>query len=453
MHVGEAEVTPLEAEGQGFVVDSQEMKDGGLEVVDVNGILGHVVAKSTGATVNHAGFHSAAGHPHREAARVVIPSEVLVAGLGVGGTAEFSPPDDEGVFKHAAFLEVLEEGGGGTVDRIDLALDGIGDAVVVIPTAIVELDEAHTRLGKATGEKAVGCEGCLSGLGPVALEDALWFPGDIHQPGDRALHAVGQLEGVDAGLDLGVTRLLELELVEGADAVDGLPAVFLRHALRVGEEEDGIAGGLELHALVRAGKKSVMPVAGGDGLATTREKNDESGQVFVGTPQAVAEPGAHAGSARERTPGLQEGDRRVVVDGIGGGAPDQADVVRDLRHVLEEGVHVHAGLAVPGELVLGGHHVDGALSARHGGEALVSPHLGREWFAIPFGQVGLGIKGLQLGRPTRHVEIDDALGPGGEVGEAGQSGSGSGVAGGEELGEGGRTEPTGGTGEEGAAGV
>ena len=196
-----------------------------------------------------------------------------------------------------------------------------------------------------------------------------------------------------------------------------------------------------------------MPVAGGDGLATTREKNDEGGQVLVGTPQAVAEPGAHAGPARERTSGLEEGDRRVVVDGIGGGTPDQADVVRNLRHVLEEGIHVHASLAVPGELVLGGHHVDSALSARHGGEALVATHLGRERFAIPLGQSRLGIEGFQLGRPTRHVEIDDTLGPGGEIGEAGQSGGGSGVAGGEELGEGGRTETAGGAGEEGAAGV
>src|SRR5262245_43304758 len=46
--VGEAEVAALKLEGQPLVVDAEEVQDRGLEVVDVNGILGNVVGEVVG---------------------------------------------------------------------------------------------------------------------------------------------------------------------------------------------------------------------------------------------------------------------------------------------------------------------------------------------------------------------------------------------------------------------
>ena len=308
---------------------------------------------------------------------MVIPSEVAVAGLGVGRPAEFASPDDEGILQHATFLEILEKSGGGAVHRVDLALDCIGYAIVVIPSAVVELDKAHSGLGESAGKKAIGGEGSLAGLSPVALENLLGFPGDVHQPRNGALHTISQLEGIDTGLDLRIARLPVLDLIEGTDAIDSSPSILPGHAPGVGEEENRVSGGLEFHSLMPAGKKAVVPVAGRHRLSTSGEENDKGRQILVCAAQSVAEPGAHARPAGEGTSGLQEGDRRVMVDGIGRGATDETDVVCNFRHVLEQDIHVHAGLPMPRELVLGGHHVDGALSACHGGQALISTNLGR----------------------------------------------------------------------------
>ena len=40
MDVGEAELAALVAESEPFVVDAEEMEDGGVEIVDVDGVPG-----------------------------------------------------------------------------------------------------------------------------------------------------------------------------------------------------------------------------------------------------------------------------------------------------------------------------------------------------------------------------------------------------------------------------
>ena len=45
MHVGEAKIAPLETMGQPGVVDAQKMEGGGVEIVDVDGIVDDVVLR------------------------------------------------------------------------------------------------------------------------------------------------------------------------------------------------------------------------------------------------------------------------------------------------------------------------------------------------------------------------------------------------------------------------
>lgn len=74
--VGEAEVPSLEAEGEFFVVDAECVEDGGVEVVDMDGVFDNVVAEVIGLAVDDAGLDAAACHPDGEASGVVVSAVV-----------------------------------------------------------------------------------------------------------------------------------------------------------------------------------------------------------------------------------------------------------------------------------------------------------------------------------------------------------------------------------------
>ena len=63
MDVGKAVVSSLITVGEFFMVDAEEVEDGGIEIVDVDRVLGDVVAPIVGLTVCDAAFYSTAGHP------------------------------------------------------------------------------------------------------------------------------------------------------------------------------------------------------------------------------------------------------------------------------------------------------------------------------------------------------------------------------------------------------
>ena len=140
MNVCEPEVAALESEGQGFVVDTEKMQNRGLQVVDVNGFVRHIVTEFIGLTIDHPWLYSSPCHPHRETGRMMIPAKVLVASLSVGSTTEFSTPDDEGLLEHAAFLEIFQKSRGRSIYGGDLSLDSVGYPIVVIPSPVIELN-------------------------------------------------------------------------------------------------------------------------------------------------------------------------------------------------------------------------------------------------------------------------------------------------------------------------
>ncbi len=79
-----------------------------------------------------------------------------------------------------------------------------------IPFAVaVDLHEAHAALDEAAGHEAFAAE-----VSRRALVQAVHFlgfgglRGKVHQVGGFHLHAVGQLERVDAGGEIGFARML-----------------------------------------------------------------------------------------------------------------------------------------------------------------------------------------------------------------------------------------------------
>ncbi len=111
--IGEAEVTSGVAEGEAFVVEAEEVEDGGVEVMDVDGVNGGLEAEVIGGAVDGAAFDAATGEPHGKAV-VIVVAAVDFAGIGTWGgefddrgAAEFAAPDDERIVEHTALFEVF----------------------------------------------------------------------------------------------------------------------------------------------------------------------------------------------------------------------------------------------------------------------------------------------------------------------------------------------------------
>ena len=109
------------------------MKQSCVEVVDVYWIFGYVESEVVGRSVDVTAFDSAAGEKHCEGSVVVVAA---VVALSHGGAAEFAAPDDEGVFKQVAVLQVLEESGDWLVGVFAVFRKGSVETVVLIPRLV-----------------------------------------------------------------------------------------------------------------------------------------------------------------------------------------------------------------------------------------------------------------------------------------------------------------------------
>ena len=113
MDVGQPHVAAAEAVGQSLVVDAQQVKHRGVQVVDLDLVLDGVVAVIVGGAVDGAALDSAAGEPHGEAIGIVIAA---VGSLGHRRAAELAAPDHQSRFEQAAVLEILEQAGDRLID-------------------------------------------------------------------------------------------------------------------------------------------------------------------------------------------------------------------------------------------------------------------------------------------------------------------------------------------------
>ena len=238
------------------MIDAEAVQDGRLEVVDVDRVVLGVETEVVGGAEGHAGLDAAAGHPDREGFAVVVSSVFLTVGaaLRVGRPAELAAPDDERLVEHAALLEVFDQGGRRLVDVAGHLGQLVLQAAVVIPVAVVELDEPNAFLGEAAGQQGIAREGARGvHVGSVALHDRFALPGEVHEFRHARLHAVGHLGLADTRRDLGVAGAGEVQAIEFIGAFEQRLALFAGEPVRITEIKHRFAGSAELDALVGAG--------------------------------------------------------------------------------------------------------------------------------------------------------------------------------------------------------
>ena len=112
VYVREAIPAPLEFVRQLLVVDSQQMKDCRLKIVNVDRVFLNVVAVAVGLAVARATTNSTTRHPHCVATRMVIAAKVgtLQFTLAVICASEFAAPDYQRVIEETSTFEIEHEG-------------------------------------------------------------------------------------------------------------------------------------------------------------------------------------------------------------------------------------------------------------------------------------------------------------------------------------------------------
>ena len=88
VHVGQTVVPSLKAIGQSFVIETQQMENGRLQVMNVDRVLGDRKSKLIGESVLEASLHFPSRHPHGVGVGIVIAAQN--AGLGGSSLAEGS---------------------------------------------------------------------------------------------------------------------------------------------------------------------------------------------------------------------------------------------------------------------------------------------------------------------------------------------------------------------------
>src|SRR3546814_17030033 len=128
-----------------------------------------------------------------------------------------------------------------------------------------------------------------------------------------------------------------------------------------------------MHPLGYRIKKAIVPELGIHARSVSFSlgyQYTEGRQVLIFTAQAITEPGAHAGAVALLGPGLEKGNGRVMVNGIGMQGADNADVVHYLRRMGEQVADPCPGLSVLFEIIIGHYQGKTGLPGGHPGPAL-----------------------------------------------------------------------------------
>ena len=98
-YAGQAEVEALVIDAEAFVVETELLENGGVDIADVHWVLEDVVAEVISDTMRDAALDAASRHPHSETLRMVIAAIVgsREFALAVDGAAEFAAPNDQGI--------------------------------------------------------------------------------------------------------------------------------------------------------------------------------------------------------------------------------------------------------------------------------------------------------------------------------------------------------------------
>src|SRR5690606_6018716 len=164
--------------------------------------------------------------------------------------------------------------------------------------------------------------------------------------------------------------------------------------------------------LVDAVKKSVRPQLRVNPLSIPSapgKQHAESRQVFVFTPQAVAQPGTHTRTIALLCARLHERQGRIVIDGFGVQRLNKAELISDAGDVRKEFADPRTRSAVSLKIEERSYEGKALLIGSHSGKSLAFANRIRQLRAMQLLQQRLVIEALQLRRRSVLTEINNTL--------------------------------------------
>ena len=393
------------------------MKDGGVEIADMNWVLDGFEAQFIGGSDELTAADSGPGEPHGEPVPIVVATGFADA-LAGGGPTEFAAPHEEGFIPETGAFEIRDESRDGFV-RLAGVQSVVGDAIVVtvpsvldVSAAAVELDEAHAFLEKPPGDETFATE-----IGGEFVVESVGFAGgcafvvEIHHLGSGGLHAVGEFVGLDACGEFALARSGgQVGLVEFLEKVESMALRTVADAAWGREVQQRRTDASEQGALVGGGHVTGRPIRGAaDGASAGIGHDHEAGKILVQGTQSIIQPSAEAGFADEDAAAVHLETSARMGGGVGMHGADDAQIIGELRSVGEQAADLESAAAVMTELERRLHEfADGATVGADLGIAAVG-------LAIPLGECGFRIEGVDLTRPAIHEEEHAVFGFGGKV--------------------------------------
>ena len=178
------------------------------------------------------------------------------------------------------------------------------DRPVVVPVAVVELDEAHAALRQPPGQETVGGEGAVHAPRRTSSRISR-APRRSMQPRHGRLHPERHLVLADARLDSGSSSSRGSSRFSFCDGVNDVPLLRRSRPPRGSDVQHRVALDRNWTPWNRLGGNrcaTASPRSAGSDRSARGERTTKPGQVLRLRAEPVAEPGSHARPAGDRVP-------------------------------------------------------------------------------------------------------------------------------------------------------
>ena len=96
MHIRQPKITALEAKSQFFVIQTEQVKDRRVQIMDMDPVRNWIESEFIGFSYRLARLYAASCQPHRESVDMMVPA-CFFPRFAHGSSAKFTTPNDKRV--------------------------------------------------------------------------------------------------------------------------------------------------------------------------------------------------------------------------------------------------------------------------------------------------------------------------------------------------------------------